>query len=75
MFWQHIFVRIHVVFYNLVRQDHTVVKYEECSCKLLKLLGTLINSLAKGGYFFSSVGLSVCLLVANIIKKVINGLQ
>ena len=34
----------------------------------------IFTSLAKGGYAFGGVGLSVCLFVDNITQKVMNGL-
>ena len=35
----------------------------------------IVTSSAKGGYVFGSIGLSVCLLVSNITRKVRNGFQ
>ena len=46
--------------------------YEKCDYHLNYLMHVYL--LGKGGYVFSSTGLSVCLLVSNIIQKVINGL-
>ena len=35
----------------------------------------IVTSLAKGGYHFGSISLSVCLLVSNITQKLINRFQ
>ena len=45
-----------------------------CSASLYAEVLYITTSLAKGGYVFGRIGLSVCLFVNNITQKVMNGL-
>ena len=69
----------------MVTRDYAVTAFlvqHICAHPLRRLEGDLpllthvplFTSLAKGGYVFSSIGLSVCLFVDNITKKLVNGL-